>query len=284
MSYTSSSIEQFSKIKRGNFVMLPKYIPFYSERSLPQRNWALDLIEKHNFDGMSRIIDLGCRDGYVTMVLAKNHPKAQIIGLDNSTKLLETANENLARESIQNLEFSFIDVLTYHAPHSSDAVFSVGYIHWVQDKLSTLKEIKNSLKPGGKVFLSFFADHQRKRFDACIQAITQLDHWKNYFVNYHRVLKEIKAYEFASLVYKSGLLLQRLEFIEIHDIFTSKLQFMDWFTTWCDCLRHLPEELHYVFLSEVADKHLEAYPPDSKGQVHRYDYMLEVDLLKDEHA
>jgi len=281
MGYTASSIEHSSKIKHGNFVMQPKYIPKYSERALPQHKWALSMIEKHDFNGLSHIIDLGCRDGFTSMELAKRYPGAHVIGLDNSIQLLESANENLAKHPLQNLEFSFMDVLKNDTPYSSDAIFSSAYMHWIQDKLKILKEIKQALRPGGKAFFSFFADHQRKRFDSCVSSITQQDRWKNYFVNYRPAIKEIKAHQFAASVYKSGLVLQRLEFVEIHDVFISKLQFMDWFTTWCDHLKYLPEEFHYVFLSEIADKHLEIYPPDSKGQIHRFDYMLEADLLKE---
>jgi trans-aconitate methyltransferase len=263
------------------FFMQPKYIPKYSERALPQHNWALSMIEKHDFNGMSRIIDLGCCDGFAAMELARRYPGTHVIGLGNSIELLESANENLARQPVQNLEFSFMDVFKPHVPHSSDAIFSTTYMHWIQDKLRTLKAIKEALRPGGKAFLSFFADHQRKRFDSCVSAIAKQDRWKHYFINYRPAIKEVKAHQFAAWVYKSGLVLQRLEFIEIHDVFISKLQFMDWFTTWCDYLKYVPEEFHYVFLSEIADKHLETYPPDSKGQIHRFDYMLEVDLFKE---
>jgi trans-aconitate 2-methyltransferase len=281
MNYPALTKESVVKLKHGNFVMLPKYISKYSERALPQHNWAIKTMEKDNFVGMSKILDLGCRDGFTSMELAKRNLGAHIIGLDNSIQLLELANENLARQPIQNLEFSFLDAMAFYTPESFDAVFSSSYMHWVQDKLNLLRAINKVLKPGGKVFFLFFADHQKKRFDNCVSAVANREQWSKYFKNYRPAIKEITAYQFAGYVNKSGLILEKLEFIEIHDIFISKLQFMDWMTTWCDYLKYLPEELHYVFLSEVTDKHLETHPPDSKGQIHRFDTMLEVNLTKE---
>lgn len=280
MNYPVATKEPTAKLRQSNFVMLPKYISKYSERALPQHQWAINTIEKNDYTAMTRILDLGCRDGYASIELAKRYPKAHVIGLDNSIQLLEFANENLARQPFHNLEFNFQEALEFYQPECFDLVFSSSYIHWVVDKLNLLKIICKILKPRGKATLSFFADHQKKRFDSCVSDIVKMEKWSQYFKNYRPAIKQIPAYQFAKHVYDSGLILEKLQFIEIHDIFISKLQFMDWLTTWCDYLKFLPEDLHYVFLSEVADRHLESFPPDSKGQIHRFDLLLEVDLTK----
>lgn len=269
---TNSTIEQ-------GFVLHPKYAESYLQRAIPQYNWDLEQINKHDFKGMSRIIDLGCRNGVAAMEIARRVPGSHVIGIDFSVQMLSLANENLARHTVPNLEFRLLSPVEMDFHHSVDAVISVSYLHWIENKLEVLKAIQRSLRPSGHAFLSFFADHQRERFDWCITTVAAQDKWKNYFVDYNPLIKLVTAYQFAAQVYKSGLILQRLEFVKRHDVFVSKLQFMDWFTTWCDDLKYLPEELHYVFLSEVVDKHLERYPPDAKGQIHCFDYMLEADLL-----
>lgn len=271
---------EIPKLKHGNYAILPKYISKYSERAQPQHQWALSLVDKQHYEGMSKILDLGCRDGVASLELAKKYPGTHIIGLDNSIQMLEIANESLARLSIQNLEFSYLDSMAYFAPETFDAIYSSSYFHWIADKLKLLKTLKRSLKPGGKVSLSFFADHQKKRFDECISAVASDAKWSIYFEEFRPAIKEVKAFQFAAQVFKSGLLLQRLEFVEVHDIFESKLQMIDWLTTWCLHLKYLPEELHYLFLSEAIDQHLLTFPPDSKGRIHRIDYLLETDLIK----
>ena len=110
----TSTVVRPSKLKHGNFVMLPKYISKYTERALPQHHWAARLIDKHDVDGASSIIDLGCRDGFAAMELARRYPKSHVIGYDNCIQLLESANENLAKQPIQNLEFSYMEDSSFH--------------------------------------------------------------------------------------------------------------------------------------------------------------------------
>ena len=212
---------------------------FISITTLPQLNWALDLIDRHDFKGMSRIVDLGCRNGVAAMEIARRSPGAHVIGIDFPSRCCRWQMKIWPgiRSRIWNsacyrlLKWTFISPLMLFV--------SISYMHWIENKLEVLRAIKRSLRPSGQVFLSFFADHQRERFDWCMKTVSSQDKWKDYFIDYQPQIKLVSASQFANIVYDSGLILQRLEFIRVHDVFVSKLQFMDWFTTWCDNLKYL---------------------------------------------
>lgn len=257
----------------------PAYLPSYSERAIPQSHWAFNFIHKLDLKGLGRLVDVGCRDGLTTMELARRYPGAHVIGIDSSIAFLEMANENLAKHRIPNLEFRLMDPLHMDFQGKVDAIVSFSFLHWVSEKLTLLKAMRQSLKPGGKGYLSFFANHQRERFDKCLTVVMAYEKWQPYFSKIQPTCEELKGYEFANLAHEAGFVLDRLEFIEIHDIFKSKEKFIEWLTTWVTPLKYVPEELHALFLSDIVESYLEIHPPDAAGFIHRKDYMLEATLL-----
>lgn len=251
----------------------------YSERAIPQLHWTFNYMHKLDLKGLGLLVDVGCRDGLTSMELARCYPGAHVIGIDSSITFLEIANENLAKQAIPNLEFRLIDPLPMDFHGKVDAFVSFSFLHWVVDKLSLLKAMHRSLKPGGKAYLSFFANHQRERFDRCLTHVMHYEKWQPYFSNVKLAYREIKGYEFANLTHEAGFVLDKLEFIEIHEVFKSKENFMEWLPTWACVFEYLPQELHEPFLSDVVENHLEMHPPEAEGSIHWKDYILEAALL-----
>lgn len=261
------------------FQLHPKYISNYSKRAIPQLHWALNYIHKLDLKGLARLVDVGCRDGLTTMELARRYPGAHVIGIDSSIPFLETANENLAKHAVPNLEFRLMDPLHMDFHGKVDAIISFSFFHWVADKLTLLQTMRRSLKRGGKAYFSFFADHRRERFDSCLKVVEQYEKWHPYFCGIHLGFKEIQSYEFANLAHEAGFVLDKLEFVEVHDIFKSRDKFREWLTTWVAHLKYLPDELHDPFLSDVVENYLEGHPMDAAGMIHRKDFMCEATLL-----
>ena len=55
--------------------------------------------------GASRILDVGCGDGYLTYLIAKSNPRARITGIDDEESGIGQANAMTARTGLSNLEF-----------------------------------------------------------------------------------------------------------------------------------------------------------------------------------
>jgi len=64
-----------------------QYLKFAEERTRPCK----DLAAAINIAAVRRVIDLGCGPGNSTLVLAERWPDAEIVGLDNSSSMIEVA-------------------------------------------------------------------------------------------------------------------------------------------------------------------------------------------------
>ncbi|KAG5672549.1 hypothetical protein PVAND_002670 [Polypedilum vanderplanki] len=110
-------------------------------------------INKSNvLDGI-KILEVGCGAGILTESLAKL--KANVVGIDPSEKLLETAKNHM-----QNKKFKINYICTTVEEHSEnhrenyDAVIASEVLEHVPNQKSFLKECVNCLKPGGSIFVT----------------------------------------------------------------------------------------------------------------------------------
>lgn len=102
-----------------------------------------------------KILDAGCGFGGMDVVLAKEIPKCEIMGIDLSDPLLGYANSSISNADIENrLQFNKGDV--YNIPfedNTFDVVFSVNMVHWINEPILMLNEIERILKPNGYLFI-----------------------------------------------------------------------------------------------------------------------------------
>ena len=107
------------------------------------------LLKRRGFKG-GRILDSGCGFGAMVIELAKAFPEAEVVGIDQSDPLLETARK-LAYEAGLSERVSFekgdVTKLPY-GDESFDAVVNIYMAHHVEDPSVMLAEIERVLKPG----------------------------------------------------------------------------------------------------------------------------------------
>jgi len=102
-----------------------------------------------------KILDSGCGFGGMDIALAKRIPGCEIIGIDLSDPLLDYANSSVSNTNLKNrLKFKKGDVQKIpFEDNTFDVVFSVNMVHWVDDSIVMLNEIKRVLKPNGYLFI-----------------------------------------------------------------------------------------------------------------------------------
>ncbi len=121
--------------------------------------WTFDLIRKvkslaeesggiHKLKQLVDILDLGCGTGKLTKAIAD--AGAQVVGIDNSPAMVETA-----RAQYPELEFFLADATSFSFPHLFDAVFSNAVLHWVMNPDEAVKRIVAALRPGGRFVAEF---------------------------------------------------------------------------------------------------------------------------------
>ncbi|MDQ6993662.1 MAG: carboxy-S-adenosyl-L-methionine synthase CmoA [Mariprofundus sp.] len=126
-------------------------------RSVPGYALSLQMVEllahQHAQDN-SNLYDLGCSLGAATMALKRgsNNPKCHIIGVDNSSAMIERCRDILQNEQ---LDIRQQDILLTHIENSSVVVlnFVLQFVS-LEKRPLLLKNIYQGLRPGGILILS----------------------------------------------------------------------------------------------------------------------------------
>jgi 2-polyprenyl-3-methyl-5-hydroxy-6-metoxy-1,4-benzoquinol methylase len=102
----------------------------------------------------ARLLDVGCGPGSITAGLARLVAPGEVVGIDASADVLETARAHLDEEGIDDVELRTADVYDLPFPDQS---FDVAYAHQVlqhlADPVGALTEIRRVLRPGGLIGL-----------------------------------------------------------------------------------------------------------------------------------
>lgn len=118
-----------------------KRADFWHERSRKMwetgsRSDIIPFIQKHVKKG-SRVLDVGCGDGYGSYLL--HQAEFKVTGIDLSTEMLTHAKRSLPEEEIT---FEKADVNELPFPDKSfDALLAVNVLEWTEDPFHALKEM-----------------------------------------------------------------------------------------------------------------------------------------------
>jgi SAM-dependent methyltransferase len=97
-----------------------------------------------------RILDAGCGIGVFTMELAKQHPTAEVVGVELEPELVERANLVARRAGLTNCIFRQGDVTALGLDREFDLVLSVDNLEHVEDDACALVNLARALVPGGR--------------------------------------------------------------------------------------------------------------------------------------
>jgi trans-aconitate 2-methyltransferase len=128
-----------------------QYLKFGDERTRPSR----DLAARIEVAQPARVVDLGCGPGNSTEVLAQRWPNAEIIGLDNSAAMIESARAaHQAPPATRSTPLRWLtaDIAEWAAAEGGetfDVVFSNAALQWLPDHASLLPRLMRRVAPGG---------------------------------------------------------------------------------------------------------------------------------------
>ena len=111
-------------------------------------------LQDSGFKG-GRILDDGCGPGYHAVSLVESFPGSEVIGIDLSEPLLETARNHAAEKGIkEGFSFQAEDVLNLPFENNSfDAVINTFMLHLVDDPVKMCNEMERVLKPDGHLVM-----------------------------------------------------------------------------------------------------------------------------------
>ena len=87
-----------------------------------------------------RILEIGCGEGAHTIMIAKEFPEAEIIGIDISSTAIGRAKEAIKNDNVKFLEADIVKYLDYIQEEHFDIIFWSESIYYIGDRL-TLYEL-----------------------------------------------------------------------------------------------------------------------------------------------
>jgi ubiquinone/menaquinone biosynthesis C-methylase UbiE len=147
----------------GHDLFLPVYDPFVSLMGFDRARQ--ELVSAANIEAGHHILDIGCGTGTLAVMLKRQYPSAQVVGLDPDPKALRRARTKAKRVAVQ-FDQGFADQLPYKDA-KFDRVFSSFMFHHLEEheRENMLREVLRVLKSGGSFhLLDFVADHTSHGF------------------------------------------------------------------------------------------------------------------------
>ncbi|VWX56333.1 trans-aconitate methyltransferase [Burkholderiales bacterium 8X] len=116
------------------------YRRYEDERTRP----AIELLARVPLEAPRRVVDLGCGPGNSTELLAARFPGADIVGIDNSRAMLESA-----RKRLPAVRFEFDDIHDWEPESAPDLIYANAALQWVPDHETLIPRLFDKLQPGG---------------------------------------------------------------------------------------------------------------------------------------
>jgi ubiquinone/menaquinone biosynthesis C-methylase UbiE len=133
--------------------------------------WNLDYFEQIilpllDIPQGGRVLDVGCGNGGLSLLLADLRPDLQILGIDFEPKPLEDASAYTARNGLKNLSFEQGDAhnLKYNDA-TFDGVLCQTVLTHVRDAQLVVKEMTRVLKSGGVFFAAEYTNSAMANYD-----------------------------------------------------------------------------------------------------------------------
>ena len=123
----------------------------YHKVSGPQTGWGQMVLARLDLAGDERAIDAGCGSGRLTAELAERLPHGQVVALDRSWNMLQTARANLRPAYGSRVRFVQVSLPALPFEECADVVFSTATFHWVPDHPALFSNIFTALRPGGRL-------------------------------------------------------------------------------------------------------------------------------------
>ena len=152
----------------------------YKKASGHQKEWGTRIITELNLMGTESILDLGCGDGVLTKLLAEMVPEGNVLGIDASIGMLETAKELEGT----NLAFKHLDIREMDFDEEFDLIFSNAALQWVKDHKRVLDNCLKALKINGVVRFNFAGDGNCSNFFEVIRQVIAESMYREYFENF----------------------------------------------------------------------------------------------------
>ncbi|MFH2045719.1 MAG: methyltransferase domain-containing protein [Pseudomonadota bacterium] len=173
----------------------------YEKASAHQKEWGAKLISELELKGNECVLDLGCGDGVNTALIADVLPNGEVVGIDASKGMINTAKP----KEKANLRFILMDIDEMPFEDEFDVIYSNATLHWVKDHHRLLRNVFKALREGGLLRFNFAADGNCAHFFKVIRKAMGKEDFYRYFSDFSWPWYMPTIDEYTQLVNQSEL-------------------------------------------------------------------------------
>lgn len=127
----------------------------YHQVAMPQTTWGQRVLARLPLAGNECVIDAGCGSGRLTRDLLDRLPHGQVLAIDRSWNMLQTARANLRPSHGHHVRFVQASLPDIPCVKWADVVFSTATFHWVADHPTLFAHVHRALRPGGRLHAQY---------------------------------------------------------------------------------------------------------------------------------
>lgn len=227
----------------------------YKSASRHQKEWGNDLISQLSLSGNETILDLGCGDGILTKRLSLLVPSGNVLGIDASANMVETA-KTLCEN---NLEFARMDMNEMNFEHAFDLIFSNAALHWVKNHKRLLTNAHKALKIHGEILWDFGGAGNCANFLEVIQRKMSETKYAKYFLDFAWPWFMPSKSQYVELISTIGFSSYEIAEINKDRYFSDASEMIKWIDqpSIVPFIKQIPEELKESFRQEVIEEMLQ---------------------------
>jgi trans-aconitate 2-methyltransferase len=236
-----------------------QYLKFADERSRP----FADLLGRVRRDDTELIADLGCGPGNLTHTLAERWPVAHVVGVDNSSEMLERAKPLAIPD---RLEFVSADLTSWTPAKPIDLIVSNAAFQWVPNHGTLFPRLAGLLSAGGTLAVQM-PYHFQNPSHLIIEEVKADPRWSATLQGVGLHQKSVMPLLwYVERLLALGFAVDAWETTYIH-ILTGENPVLEWFkgTALRPLLNAVEPQMKIEFLRELGIRYKAAYP--MKGSV-----------------
>jgi trans-aconitate 2-methyltransferase len=253
----------------------------YEKHSSAQKKWGGALIEKLQLSGDEHVLDIGCGDGGLTVMIAARLPRGAVTGIDLSCEMIAHAQSRYPTAKYLTCRFACMDAREMVYESLFDVAFSNAALHWIQEQDLLLGRVFSALKPGGRLLFQMGGYGNAAGFFAVARTLMAEHPWKDVFSGFSPGWKFCSDEEYTAMLECAGLTPVRVELIPVDMVHGNRQELEGWIrTTWLPFLERLPDSGKEEFITDLTDHYLASHPPDREGRTCVKMVRLEVEARK----
>lgn len=226
----------------------------YAKISGLQKAMADQVLPLLELRGDERVLDIGCGEGKVTVLIAARVPRGEVIGVDPSHDMIVFAASHFESPAHPNLRFEVADARALPFTDAFDLVVSFNALHWIHEQDPVLRSVRAAMKPAARAQLRMVTAGARKSLESTVEDVRQSPRWSAYFRGFRDPYLRLTPEQYTAAAERNDLRVVRMQTRDETWDFKTRAAFSSFsavgLVAWT---QRLPECERTAFIDDVLD-------------------------------